>query len=302
MITLRILLPHKFCSLEPPGLRGLLLLLRVRGVMVGENTRVASNGRLHAGWGALLDLKEQRRVLDLDQGIHVLQASLHEGNLWLHRVVSEGDGLSDYFLTARHEVCREQFDELVLDVLNKVEFGSSIPAHYEDSEEAMRLLDARVDHLDKDIGVLVEVDHQLLCFLHLTEAIFFNQVGVVEEEVILWGQLQFYILDVIVVVRLFQQIKNDWRCLTRTKIFTLIASRVPTSYGPLLGSWILSSNGASLSYKRWCPSAAPGLLKWKLTKSGVHFINGCEIEGVKHWVLLLREVGRVLIGCSCPEP
>ena len=49
----------------------------------------------------------------------------------------------------------------------------------------MRLLDAGVDHLDKDIGVLIEVDHQLLCFLHLTEAIFFNKVSVVEEEVIL---------------------------------------------------------------------------------------------------------------------
>ena len=81
MITLRILLPQRCRSLEPPGLGGLLLLLRVRGVMMGEDTGVASNGRLHAGWGALLDLKEQRRVLDLDQGIHVLQASLHEGNL-----------------------------------------------------------------------------------------------------------------------------------------------------------------------------------------------------------------------------
>ena len=48
---------------------------------MGEYTGVASNGRLHASWGALLDLKEQRGVLDLDQGIDVLQASLHEGHL-----------------------------------------------------------------------------------------------------------------------------------------------------------------------------------------------------------------------------
>ena len=46
---------------------------------------------------------------------------------------------------------------------------------------------------------------------------------------------------------------NIW--LTSVRILTLMASRVPTSCGPLFGSWIRNSNGASLSYNTWCPSA-----------------------------------------------
>ena len=49
----------------------------------------------------------------------------------------------------------------------------------------MWLLDARVNHFDQDVGVLVEVDHQLLRVLHRAEAIFVYQVRIVKEKVVL---------------------------------------------------------------------------------------------------------------------
>ena len=133
---------------------------------------VASHGRCHRGGCALLNLQKQRRVLDLDECVHVLEACLHERDLGLDRVVAEGDGLADDLLAARHEVSREQLDELVLYVLYEIEFGGPVSTHDEHGEEAVRLLDARVHHLHKNVGVIVEFYHQLLRFLHSTETIF----------------------------------------------------------------------------------------------------------------------------------
>ena len=66
----------------------------------------------------------------------------------------------------------------------------------------MRFLDAAVDHLDEDVGIFVELYHQLLVLLHLSEAVLVHNVGVVEEQIVLRGQLDLHILDVIVVIAL----------------------------------------------------------------------------------------------------
>lgn len=123
---------------------------------------------------ALLNLQQQRGILDFDQCVHVLQPCLHEGDFGFDRVISEGNGLADYLLAARHEIGREQLYELVLNVLNKIEFGCTIAAHNEDCEETMRLLDARVDHFYKNVGIIIKFDHQFLSLLHCTETVLIN--------------------------------------------------------------------------------------------------------------------------------
>ena len=55
--------------------------------------------------------------------------------------------------------------------------------------------------------------------------------------------------------------------LTIVNILTLMASRVPTSYGPLFGSWILNSNGASLSKTTVWPSDRDGSISSIAEKS-----------------------------------
>ena len=57
--------------------------------------------------------------------------------------------------------------------------------HNEYGKEALRFLDARIGHLHEDLGVLMEVYHQLLLFLHLSKAILVDDMRVVKEEVIL---------------------------------------------------------------------------------------------------------------------
>ena len=49
----------------------------------------------------------------------------------------------------------------------------------------MRVFDARVGHLHVDVCVLLEVYHQLLLLLHVSESVFINAVGVMEEQVVL---------------------------------------------------------------------------------------------------------------------
>ena len=49
----------------------------------------------------------------------------------------------------------------------------------------MRLLDAGVHHLYQDVGVVAELDHQLLVFLHVAEGVLVDDVRVVEEQVVL---------------------------------------------------------------------------------------------------------------------
>jgi len=91
----------------------------------------AHGGRYRCGC-ALLNLQEERGVLDFDEGVDVLEAGLHEGDLGLHGVVAEGDGLAHDLLAARHEVRRQQLYKLVLYVLYEVEFRRPVSAHDKD--------------------------------------------------------------------------------------------------------------------------------------------------------------------------
>ena len=59
----------------------------------------------------------------------------------------------------------------------------------------MRLLDARVYHFDKDVGVVPELYHQLLVLLHVSERVLVDQVGVVEEKIVLGCKFNFNVLD-----------------------------------------------------------------------------------------------------------
>lgn len=61
----------------------------------------------------------------------------------------------------------------------------------------MRLFDARVDHLDENIGIVREFDHELLILLHHSETIFVDDVCVVEEQIIFGGQFNLDILEII---------------------------------------------------------------------------------------------------------
>lgn len=100
----------------------------------------------------------------------------------------------------------------------------------------MRFLDTAVDHFDEDVGVLVELNHELLLFLHVPEVVFLDGVAVVEKQIVLRCQLNPYILNIVVVITLYshaQYINYQQRkirfLLTITRILTLIASSVPTS-------------------------------------------------------------------------
>ena len=46
------------------------------------------------------------------------------------------------------------------------------------------LLDAAVDHFNEYVWVFVELYHELLTVLHLSESIFIHYVGIVEEQVV----------------------------------------------------------------------------------------------------------------------
>ena len=59
----------------------------------------------------------------------------------------------------------------------------------------MRLLDAGVDHLDQNVGIIAELDHQLLVLLHVAEAVLVDDVSVVEEQIVLTSQLNFDVLE-----------------------------------------------------------------------------------------------------------
>lgn len=47
--------------------------------------------------GSLLELEQQRGVLDFDDSVDVLESSLHDSQLALHSVVSVSDLLSNNF-------------------------------------------------------------------------------------------------------------------------------------------------------------------------------------------------------------
>ncbi len=126
-LLIRYILQSNWWSLEPPGLRWLLLLLWVM-----MHTLIAtSHGRGNWGRCALLNLQQERGVLDLDESIHILESGFHECNLRLDWVVAEGNRLTNDLFTACHEVSWKKLDELILNVLYKVEFCCTISAHDE---------------------------------------------------------------------------------------------------------------------------------------------------------------------------
>ena len=126
------------------------------------------HGILHL-WILFLQLQEETWVFDLDQVIHVLQSGLHECNLGFDAIVSESDALAHGVLRARHEVTGQQLNKFVLDVLNKVQLGGSITVHDENGKERVRFLDARVYHFNQNVYVVLEFNHKLLIFLHVSK-------------------------------------------------------------------------------------------------------------------------------------
>ena len=69
--------------------------------------------------------------------------------------------------------------------------------HNENSEEAVRVLDGRIGHLDKNVCIFLEVDHEFLLLLHVTELVFVHAVSVVEKQVVLAGQLDLHLVDLV---------------------------------------------------------------------------------------------------------
>lgn len=67
--------------------------------------------------------------------------------------------------------------------------------HDENSEETLRVLNARVGHLYIDVGVLLKIDHKFLLLLHVSEFVFVNNMRVVEEKVIFTCQFNLDLVD-----------------------------------------------------------------------------------------------------------
>ena len=67
--------------------------------------------------------------------------------------------------------------------------------HDEDRQEAVRVLDARISHLDEYVGILLEIDHEFLLLLHVPEFVLIYTVGVVEKQVVLARQLHLHLMD-----------------------------------------------------------------------------------------------------------
>lgn len=88
--------------------------------------------------------------------------------------------LHEEHITAQHK----------FDYLNEIQPGSTRWLHQQDSYVCLWCLDATVDHAQKDCWIAVEVDHQLLSFLHdLLELCWADGVSVVKEEVTFTCQL-----------------------------------------------------------------------------------------------------------------
>ena len=60
----------------------------------------------------------------------------------------------------------------------------------------MRLFYARVHHFHQNIGVVCEFNHQFLVLLHVSERVFVNHVGVVEEQVVFRSEFNFNVLKI----------------------------------------------------------------------------------------------------------
>ena len=61
----------------------------------------------------------------------------------------------------------------------------------------MRIFDARICHLDENVGILLEVDHEFLLLLHVAELVLVNVMRIVEEQVVLACQLYLHLVDLI---------------------------------------------------------------------------------------------------------
>jgi len=61
----------------------------------------------------------------------------------------------------------------------------------------MWVFNARIGHLDENVGILLEVDHELLLLLHVAELIFVHAVRIVEEQVILTCQFNLHLMDLV---------------------------------------------------------------------------------------------------------
>ena len=118
-------------------------------------------------------------------------------NLGLDRVVAIGDRRADNLLRAGQKLAGKQLNELVLDILDEVKLGHALVIHDEDCKEAMRVFDARICHLDENVGILLEVDHEFLLLLHVAELVLVYVVRVVEEQVVLTCQLNLHLVDLV---------------------------------------------------------------------------------------------------------
>jgi len=161
------------------------------GSTVGILVRVQS-----IGLGSL-KLKKQGWILDLDQVVDILESGFHQLHLRLDGVVAISDRCAHGLFRTGEEFARKKLDELVLNVLNEVKFGLSVMVHDEDSQKAVRVFDARVRHLYKNVCIFLEVHHELLLLLHVAESVFIYTVCVMEKQIVFTRQLDFDLLNLI---------------------------------------------------------------------------------------------------------
>lgn len=64
----------------------------------------------------------------------------------------------------------------------------------------MWFLDARVEHLDQNVRVFGKIDHELLPLLHVPERVVIDSMCVMEEQIVLRGQLNPDLLDLLLVL------------------------------------------------------------------------------------------------------
>ena len=61
----------------------------------------------------------------------------------------------------------------------------------------MRVFDARIGHLDENVGILLEVYHEFLLLLHVAELVLVNVMRIVEEQVVLTCKFNLHLVDLI---------------------------------------------------------------------------------------------------------
>jgi hypothetical protein len=115
--------------------------------------------RVHRVRLSSLKLEQERWVFDFDQIVDILEPCLHELNLRLDSIVSICDRSPHRLFGTSHEFTRQQLNELVLNILDEIEFGLAMMVHDEYSEEAVWVFDARIGHFDEYIGVFLKIDH-----------------------------------------------------------------------------------------------------------------------------------------------